>query len=174
MNTKIKIIKGDITQLKTDIIVNAANNHLRGGGGVDGAIHRAAGAAINKECREIGYCATGDAVITSAGNLKAKYIIHTVGPVYSRNNNKQRNLLYDAYYNSLQLGKKHNGKTIAFPSISTGVYGYPFIEASTVALNAIKDFIFDNDNYDEIVFVLFSEKDYLSFSELKNKIFQML
>ena len=170
MNTQIKIIKGDITEINADIIVNAANNHLRGGGGVDSAIHRAAGTAIKEECRKIGYCNTGEAVITSAGNLEAKYIIHTVGPVYTKNNNEQQKLLYNAYYKSLQLGKEYNAKTIAFPSISTGVYGYPFIEASTIALQAINDFIINNCNYDEIIFVLFSTEDYLSFIELKDKI----
>jgi len=170
MNTQIKIIKGDITKVNADIIVNAANNHLRGGGGVDGAIHRAAGIAIDKECREIGHCATGEAVITSSGNLQAKYIIHTVGPVYSKNNKEQQKLLYNAYYNSLQLGTGYNVKSIAFPSISTGIYGYPFDEASTIALDAINDFIINNDCYEEIIFVLFSQKDYLSFIELKNKI----
>lgn len=170
MNTQIKIVKGDITQINADIIVNAANNHLRGGGGVDGAIHKTAGPTIKEECRKIGYCNTGEAVITSAGNLEANYIIHTVGPIYTKNNNEQQKLLYNAYYESLQLGKEYNAKTIAFPSISTGVYGYPFTEASTIALQAINDFIISNDHYEEIIFVLFSQKDYLSFIELKDKI----
>ena len=171
MKTKIEIIQGDITQLNLDAIVNAANNRLRGGGGVDGAIHRAGGPSILQECLKIGYCQTGQAVITTAGNLQAKYIIHTVGPIYSKNNVEQEKLLYNAYYNSLLLGSSYDEiKTLAFPSISTGVYGYPFNDASKIALEAAKNFTEQSDHYTKIVFVLFSEGDFSKFILMKDKI----
>lgn len=171
MKTRIKVIQGDITQVGLDAIVNAANNGLRGGGGVDGAIHRAGGPSILQECRKIGYCQTGQAVITTAGNLQAKFIIHTVGPIYSKNNVEQEKLLYKAYYNSLLLGSSYDEiKTLAFPSISTGVYGYPFNDASKIALQAVKDFTDQSDHYTEIVFVLYSEKDFSRFILMKDKI----
>ncbi len=171
MKTNIEVIQGDITQLKIDAIVNAANNRLRGGGGVDGAIHKAGGPSILHECQKIGYCKTGQAVITNAGDLKAKYIIHTVGPIYSKNNVEQEILLYNAYYNSLLLGSSYADiKTIAFPSISTGVYGYPFNEASEIALQAVKKFTSQFEHFQKIVFVLFSEKDFSRFILVKDKI----
>ncbi len=124
----IELFQGDITKLEVDAIVNAANSRLAGGGGVDGAIHRAGGPAIMAECRTIGSCPTGEAVITTAGNLPAKYVIHTVGPVYRGGASGEAKLLQNAYANSLGLAEKHGLKSIAFPSISTGVYGYPIAE----------------------------------------------
>src|SRR5512145_1444497 len=123
--TLIELVLGDITRESTDAIVNAANSRLAGGAGVDGAIHRAGGPAIMAECRKIGGCPTGEAVITTGGNLAAHYVIHTVGPVYRNGASGEARLLQNAYLNSLKLAEKHGVKTIAFPSISTGVYGYP-------------------------------------------------
>ncbi len=167
MKTIIEIVMGDITVLNVHAIVNAANSTLRGGGGVDGAIHRRGGPEIMRECREIGHCPVGQAVITTGGKLKARYVIHTVGPIYSPGNDHQAALLYKAYYNSLTLGASHADiSTIAFPSISTGVYGYPFKEASAIALKAIEDFIDINSHYDKIIFVLYSETDFYKFRDL--------
>jgi O-acetyl-ADP-ribose deacetylase (regulator of RNase III) len=171
MKTIIEIVKGDITELDLDAIVNAANSSLRGGGGVDGAIHRKGGPEIMRECREIGHCSVGQAVITTGGKLKAKYIIHTVGPRYAVNSPPQGRLLYSAYYESLKLGSQFEEiRSIAFPSISTGVYGYPFLKASKIALNAIYDFIKKDDHYEKVIFILYSERDYRQFIELANKI----
>lgn len=158
-NILIEIIKGDITKIETDAIVNAANKTLLGGGGVDGAIHRAGGPEILDECRKLGGCETGEAKITTAGKLKAKYVIHTVGPIYKRDENASK-LLYNAYYNSIKLADKNNSKSIAFPAISTGVYGYPKSEAADIALQAVKDYTKINKNIKKVSFVLFSENDY--------------
>jgi O-acetyl-ADP-ribose deacetylase (regulator of RNase III) len=153
---KITIKLGDITEEPADAIVTAANERLSGGGGVDGAVHRAAGPALLEECREIGGCPTGQAVITGAGKLKAKRVIHTVGPVWRGGGSNEAQLLANAYRNSLFLAKQSGVKTIAFPAISTGVYGYPIGEAARIALDAGKSF---KNDFDEIVFVCFSEDD---------------
>ena len=153
----ITIKPGDITKEDTDAIVNAANTGLCGGGGVDGAIHRQAGPSVMEECRKIGRCATGDAVITGAGDLKVKKIIHTVGPVWRGGNNKEEDLLRSAYEKSFLLAKKYSLKTITFPAISTGVYGYPIEEATKIALDAGKKF---EKDFDEIRYICFSERDF--------------
>lgn len=159
-NTRITLIKGDITKLQVDAIVNAANNRLLGGGGVDGAIHRAGGIDILNACKEIGGCPTGEAQITIAGNLPSKKVIHTVGPIYKDGNNNEPQLLYNAYFNSLKLAEENQLKTIAFPSISTGIYGYPIEEAVDIAIKAVRDFIDTSSSIEEVVFVLFSVEDY--------------
>lgn len=156
----IYISEGDITKEKVDAIVNAANNTLLGGGGVDGAIHRAGGRAILEQCKNIGGCPTGEARITTAGNLEAKYVIHTVGPIYTNGGRDEAKLLYNAYYNSLKLAVDYNLKSISFPSISTGAYGYPIGEAVQIAISVLKDFIMEVNELDEINFILFSKNDY--------------
>mgnify|MGYP001066857905 CR=1 FL=1 len=158
--TKLNIVEGDITKIAVDGIVNAANNTLLGGGGVDGAIHRAGGPIILEQCKKIGGCPTGEARITTAGNMPSKYVIHTVGPIYKDGTKDEDKLLYNAYYNSLKLAKEYGIETIAFPSISTGVYGYPKDEASEIAIKAVIDFIDKDNSIKEVTFVLFSKKDY--------------
>ncbi|GAX61069.1 phosphatase homologous to the C-terminal domain of histone macroH2A1 [Candidatus Scalindua japonica] len=169
--TKLSFIQGDITLQETEAIVNAANTSLLGGGGVDGAIHRAGGPKILEECKEIrakqGGCPTGEAVITTGGNMAAEYVIHTVGPVWSGGSHKSRNesqLLRNAYYNSLNLAKKNGIKSISFPSISTGVYRFPIEKAARIALTTVKEFI-EEYHFVEVRFVLFSEKDLRVYEE---------
>src|SRR4030067_1970600 len=163
--TKIRIIQGDITEQDTDAIVNAANSSLMGGGGVDGAIHRKGGPKILEECKKIRATEwprglpTGNAVITSACNLKAKNVIHSVGPIWQGGNHGEPELLAEAYYNSLRLAVANGLKNVAFPSVSTGAYGYPIAEASRIALETVKDFLEMEDNLCEVIFVLFSEHD---------------
>ena len=161
----VKVVVGDITSQTVDAIVNAANASLMGGGGVDGAIHRAGGSTILEECKEIrrtqfpGGLPTGEAVITSAGNLPSKFVIHTVGPVYGRHDGKEADLLAACYNNSLQLAVKHTLSTIAFPAISTGVYGYPLHEAAAVSSEAIKVFLSTKRAIEEVRLVFFRETD---------------
>jgi len=160
----VRLVRGDITEIETDTIVNAANSSLMGGGGVDGAIHRKGGPKILEECKIIRATEwpeglpTGKAVITSAGNLKAKHVIHTVGPIWRGGNRGEPELLAQAYQNSLRLAVSQGLKTVAFPSISTGAYGYPIEDACRVALEAVKEFLEKEDHLDEVVFVLFSER----------------
>jgi O-acetyl-ADP-ribose deacetylase (regulator of RNase III) len=174
LDGKILVKVGDITEEKIDAIVNAANSALLGGGGVDGAIHRRGGAKITEECREIRRTAfphglpTGKAVITSGGNLPARFVIHTVGPVYGTNGGKDAALLADCYKNSLELAAENNLRTIAFPSISTGVYDYPKGEAAKVSSNAIRDFLSKTGVIDEIRLIFFSEPDARLFLEHHN------
>jgi O-acetyl-ADP-ribose deacetylase len=156
---KIQIIQGDITRLDVDAIVNAANRSLLGGGGVDGAIHRAAGPKLLEECKTIGGCPTGEARITGGYNLKAKYVIHTVGPVY-RGVAEDRLLLTRCYQNSLDLAVKNDVHSIAFPAVSCGVYGYPMEEACAIALDTTITFLNKNETIQKVVFVLFSSGDY--------------
>lgn len=169
MNTKITLLKGDITQIKADAIVNAANSSLLGGGGVDGAIHRAGGFAILEECKQIrakqGGCATGEAVITTAGRLPAKYVIHTVGPVWNGGNKREPELLANCYRNSLQLAVEHGIKTIAFPNISTGVYHFPKPQAADIAVKEVQQFAANEKSIDEIFFVCFDEENYSLYKE---------
>lgn len=166
---KIELIKGDITIVVVDAIVNAANSSLLGGGGVDGAIHRKGGKAILEECMAIrakqGGCATGQAVITTAGNLPAKYVIHTVGPVWNAGHKGERSLLHDCYTNSMNLAKENNIKTIAFPNISTGIYHFPKEEAAMIALHAVQHFI-HKEAFEKILFVCFDEENYRIYEKL--------
>jgi O-acetyl-ADP-ribose deacetylase (regulator of RNase III) len=157
---RIAVKQGDITKLDVDAIVNAANTSLLGGGGVDGAIHRAAGPELLKECRTIGGCPTGEARITGGYNLAARYVIHTVGPVYNtKAKDKSRELLTRCYQNSLKLAVAHNVKTVAFPAISCGVYGYPIADACKVAADTACNFLKNNKLLEKVIFVLFSSQD---------------
>ena len=156
----IELIKGDITKLNTDAIVNAANTTLVGGGGVDGAIHRAAGPELLEESRTLGGCETGQAKITKGYKLPARYVIHTVGPVWNGGKAKEEELLASCYRNSLSLAKKKSIRTIAFPSISTGAYRFPIERAASIALETVKAFLKDNpDSLKKVTFVLFSDND---------------
>jgi len=162
----LQLIKGDITDIEADAIVNAANSSLMGGGGVDGAIHRKGGPKVLEECKRIRATEwpdglpTGKAVITSGGNLKAKYVIHTVGPVWLGGFHVEAELLKQAYKNSLKLAVAKGLKTIAFPSISTGAYSYPIEDASQIAVRTVKDFLEKEDKLERAVFVLFYENDF--------------
>ena len=158
--TIIVLDYGDITGETTDAIVNAANERLVGGSGVDGAIHRAAGPSIMGECRKIGCCPTGEAVITTGGNLKAKYIIHTVGPIYRGGTKGEAKLLQNAYKKSLEMAQEKGLQSISFPAISTGIYGYPLDEASHLALKACIEFARGNTDIKLIRHILFSSKIY--------------
>lgn len=152
----IRVVQGDITQLKVDAIVNAANSTLLGGGGVDGAIHRTAGPQLKEYCATLGGCPTGEAKITPGFKLPAKYVIHTVGPVYHGGKSNESTLLASCYRNSLELALQHGVRTIAFPSISTGAYGYPKEEAARIAVSVMKHY---EDKFDEIIACCFSAGD---------------
>ncbi len=170
MNERIEIYKGDITKLHVDAIVNAANRTLLGGGGVDGAIHKAAGRQLLEECRKLGGCNTGDAKITKGYNLPAKFIIHTVGPVWFGGRNDEDEALINCYKRSLELAVKNNIKTIAFPSISTGAYGFPVERAARIAINEILDFLWDDESIDKITFVCYSQNDFDIYEQLLNEL----
>ncbi|MDY6862820.1 MAG: O-acetyl-ADP-ribose deacetylase [Thermodesulfobacteriota bacterium] len=159
--TLLCLIEGDITRQKVDAVVNAANSSLRGGGGVDGAIHRAGGPKILEECLKIGSCSPGEAVITSGGNLKAKYVIHTVGPVWRGGNKSEELLLGNSYKNSLQRAEEKSLKSMAFPSISTGAYGYPMDKAARIALSVIIKYLKGKTSLKTVKFVLFGKSAYL-------------
>ncbi|MEW6615612.1 MAG: O-acetyl-ADP-ribose deacetylase [Thermodesulfobacteriota bacterium] len=161
----ISLIEGDITEEETDAIVNAANSRLAGGGGVDGAIHRAGGPAIMEECRKIGGCPTGKAVITTGGNLKAKYVIHTVGPIYRGGVGNEAKLLESAYRESLKLASSKGLISIAFPSISTGAYGYPLAEAANIALKTVIDYLKVNLDIQLVRFALFGRQAYKEYEK---------
>ena len=170
---KIELIKGDITKVHADVIVNAANSSLMGGGGVDGAIHRAGGPEILEECRKIvakqGGCKTGEAVITKAGNLPAKFIIHTVGPVWNGGKKNEPGLLSACYKNSLHLANEQKLSSIAFPNISTGIYGYPKKEAAEIAVNTVADFLNKDNSINTVYFVCFDEENYQFYQRLINE-----
>jgi len=165
LSSKIELIRGDITTLSVDAIVNAANSSLMGGGGVDGAIHRVGGPAILEDCRKIvarqGGCKTGEAVITTAGKLPARFVIHTVGPVWNGGQNGQSEKLAACYINSLQLAVINDCKSVAFPNISTGIYGYPKSEAAQVAVNTVANFLSKNNKIEKVIFVCFDEENFL-------------
>jgi len=169
--SKIKLVKEDITDEETEAIVNAANSNLMGGGGVDGAIHRKGGPKILKECKKIREnewpkgLPTGKAVITSGGKLKARYVIHTVGPIWRGGSRDEPRLLSDAYRNSLELAVSRGLKTIAFPSISTGAYDYPVEKASRIAIKTVKSFLEKRDGLEEVRFVLFSNSDFETYRD---------
>ena len=162
---KLQVVQGDITRLPVDAIVNAANSSLMGGGGVDGAIHRAGGPAILEECRAIvarqGGCPTGEAVITGAGRLPARYVIHTVGPVWRGGETGEAEALASCYRRSLELALQHGCKTIAFPNISTGVYGFPKPQAATIAVSTVATFLQQHAEIEKVTFVCFDEENYL-------------
>ncbi len=166
VKNKIEIFLGDITKLKVDAIVNAANSSLLGGGGVDGAIHKAAGPELLEFCRKLNGCPTGEAKITPGFKLPAKFVIHTVGPIWRGGNQNEEKLLASCYKNSLKLAIENGIKTIAFPAISTGIYGYPLREASEIAISVVSKFIKNSPLIDTIIFVCFDEKTYTLYLNL--------
>jgi O-acetyl-ADP-ribose deacetylase (regulator of RNase III) len=163
---RLELIKGDITSLAVDAIVNAANNSLLGGGGVDGAIHHAAGPDLLYECENLNGCETGQAKITSGYRLKAKHIIHTVGPVWYGGDRDETSLLASCYQTSLTLAKEKKIKTIAFPNIATGVYGFPKDLAAMIAVNETKRFLKNNDYPEKVIFVAFADDNYETYRKL--------
>lgn len=172
MKNRIQLIQGDITKLKVDAIVNAANSSLMGGGGVDGAIHMAGGPAILEECRQIvawqGRCETGEAVITTGGNLSARFVIHTVGPVWRGGSANETGLLKNAYQNSLNLAIENEVEAIAFPNISTGVYGFPKEKAAQIAIQTVTQFLSENEQIKKVYFVCFDHENYELYKSLLN------
>jgi O-acetyl-ADP-ribose deacetylase len=166
LGNKIEIVRGDITKLDVDAIVNAANTTLLGGGGIDGAIHRAAGAELLAQCRTLGGCQTGEAKLTKGYQLPARFVIHTVGPVWTAGKRSEPQILANCYRNSLQLAVKNRIKTIAFPAISCGAYGYPIGEASRIAVGTTCEFLATDDKIEKVIFVLWSEDIYQAYRRL--------
>jgi len=173
MDDRIRITQGDITKQQVDAVVNAANGSLMGGGGVDGAIHRAGGKQILDDCLKIidthGRCQTGEAVITTGGKLPARYVIHTVGPVWYGGHKNEAGLLANCYKNSLQLAVEKGIKTIAFPNISTGIYYYPKAEAAEVAIHTVQNFLNDTDAITQVTFVCFDEENYRLYQQMTDR-----
>lgn len=168
----VELVEGDITHESTDAIVNAANSSLLGGGGVDGAIHRVGGPTILEECKKLDGCETGDAKITSGGNLPASYVIHAVGPVYRGGNHHEAELLASCYRRSLEIAREHGLRSIAFPSISTGVYHFPVHEAAEIALRSVKVYLDQDPSFDLIRFVLFDTTTYQAYERALRNIFR--
>lgn len=162
----IYLVKGDITKLEVDAVVNAANNSLLGGGGVDGAIHKTAGPELLEACRNLNGCETGSAKITRGYKLPAKFVIHTVGPVWKGGNNNETDLLKNCYTNSLITACQYGCESIAFPNISTGIYGFPKKEAAEIAVEAVKIYLSQNDHPKTVYFICFDEENYLIYSKL--------
>lgn len=172
LTSRIEIVQGDITKLNTDAIVNAANSSLLGGGGVDGAIHRAGGPEILEACKKIveiqGGCQTGEAVITTAGKLPSRFVIHTVGPVWRGGKNDEQEKLASCYINSLQLAVINDCQSVGFPNISTGVYGFPKAQAAQIAVNTVSGFLSKNNRIEKVIFVCFDEENYRLIKEQLN------
>jgi O-acetyl-ADP-ribose deacetylase (regulator of RNase III) len=170
---RIQLVRGDITKLEVDAIVNAANSSLTGGGGVDGAIHQAAGPRLLEECLRIRErqdgCPPGEAVITSGGNLKVKFVIHAVGPIWKDGSEDEHNILANAYRSSLVLAQANSVETIAFPNISTGIYGFPKIPAAEIAIREVKDFLTKDDSIQTVTFCCFDEENFDIYNQLLNK-----
>ncbi|EFK06363.1 macro domain protein [delta proteobacterium NaphS2] len=166
MKEKIRIIQGDITKLQVDAIVNAANNSLLGGGGVDGAIHRAAGPELLNETRKIGGCPTGEARVSKGYKLPASWVIHTVGPIWRGGGQNEERLLADCYRNSLRAAVESDAKTVAFPAISTGVYGFPLRRATEIAMKETIDFLKNEDFLDQVTFVCFGDEALSTYAEV--------
>ncbi|MBW2119019.1 MAG: O-acetyl-ADP-ribose deacetylase [Deltaproteobacteria bacterium] len=171
MKEKIEIVEGDITKQEVDAIVNAANTSLLGGGGVDGAIHRAAGPELLEETRKIGGCPTGEARVSKGYRLPAKWVIHTVGPVWRGGQKNEETLLANCYRNSLQEAVKIGAKTIAFPGISTGVYSFPLERATEIAMTEAKKFLESHETIEEVVFVCFGEKALKTYQDVFARVF---
>jgi O-acetyl-ADP-ribose deacetylase (regulator of RNase III) len=170
---RIELLRSDITKLEVDAIVNAANSELMGGGGVDGAIHRAAGPQLLEECLKIRErqdgCPPGEAVITSGGNLKVKFIIHAVGPVWMEGKHDEEQLLAKAYRSSLELAASNSVKTIAFPNISTGIYNFPKKRAAEIAVREVNDFLSNNETIEKVIFCCYDEENYNLYDQMLNK-----
>jgi O-acetyl-ADP-ribose deacetylase (regulator of RNase III) len=160
----LELVEGDITRQDTEALVNAANEQLRVGGGVDGAINRAGGSKIQEEARKIGHCPTGQAVITTGGDLQAKYVIHTVGPIYQNGRQGEAELLASAYRESLKIASARGIKSLAFPSLSTGVYGYPIPDAARVALQTVKEYLAQHPEIELVRFVLFGKPTFEAYA----------
>ena len=171
MKERIHIVEGDITKQEVDAIVNAANTSLLGGGGVDGAIHRAAGPELLEETKKIGGCPTGEARVSKGYLLPAEWVIHTVGPVWKGGQKNEENLLASCYRNSLKAAQELGIKTIAFPSISTGVYGFPLEKATVIALEETKKFLQTDKSLNRVIFVCFGEKAYNTYQEVSRQVF---
>ena len=165
----IEVTQGDITQIPVDAIVNAANEGLKGGGGVDGAIHRAGGPDIMKECRQIGHCPTGEAAMTTAGELPAKKVIHTVGPVWKDGNKNEEELLANAYRNSMKVADENDLMSISFPNISTGIYGFPKDKAAQIAIKTVKSFLNNSRRDFDVKFVCFDNENLEIYQKILNE-----
>lgn len=163
-NDRLTVVQSEITTLDVDAIVNAANNSLLGGGGVDGAIHRAAGPGLLEECRTLGGCATGDAKITQGYNLRARWVIHTVGPIWAGGNDGEEYLLKSCYRRCFELVEEHNLRSVAFPAISAGVFGYPMEQAARVAVTESQRFLQENGSVEQVVLVCFNDRAYDSYT----------